>query len=285
MSAFDFSSNIEAIQEAFPSLVEIKVAKRGGQKDVYTAESAVYGSIVLKLMTLDAKGLPPRIEREIQIVSKGGFPGVPKMYEHGLVDIAAFKACYIIEQRISGEDVRAKLVREGKQNKDFVVKMLESLLKTITAMWNSGIVHRDIKPDNIMVDADGNFWLLDFGIARDVGDVSLTLTDAKMGPLSPGYAPPEQVMNYKHLIDDRTDLFALGVTAYELLSGKHPFAGSAHNAIEAVITSVTVKEETLEIPGDNNGELATLIKTMMNKQQTLRPTSASMALDWLMSII
>lgn len=284
MSAFDFSSNMESIQKAFPSLVEIRVAKRGGQKDVYTAESAKYGPVVLKLVPVDAKGLPPRIEREIQIVSKGGFSGVPKIYEYGFMDIAALKSCYIIEQRILGEDVRAKLAREGRQPKEFVVSMLESLLGTIAAMWKSGIVHRDIKPDNIMVDYENNFWLLDFGIARDVEDVSLTISDAKMGPLSPGYAPPEQVMNYKHLVDDRTDLFALGVTAYELLSGKHPFAGSAHNAIEAVITSITVKEDTLEIPGDNNGELAAFIKTMMNKQQTLRPTSASMALDWLKSI-
>lgn len=285
MPAFDFSSDLASIRAAFPMLSNITVVKRGGQKDVYAAESVEFGNVALKLMAVGEGGLPKRIAREIQIVCDGNFPGVPRIYDHGFIDIASFKACYIIEQRIIGEDLRTKLAREGAQTKDFVVSMLEAMLETIDRMWQCHIVHRDIKPDNIMVDEDNNFWLLDFGIARDTEDVSLTLTDAKMGPLSPGYAPPEQVMNYKRLIDDRTDLFALGVTAYELLSGKHPFAAEPRNAMAMVISSITAKEDTLEIPGDNNGELATLIKTMMNKQQTLRPTSASMALGWLRSIL
>ena len=285
MPAFDFSSNLASIRDAFPMLSNITVVKRGGQKDVYAAESVAFGKVALKLMAVGGGGLPQRIAREIQIVCGGNFPGVPRIYDHGPIDIASFKAYYIIEQCITGEDLRARLLREGAQTKDFVVAMLDAILETIVCMWQSHIVHRDIKPENIMVDEGNNFWLLDFGIARDMEDVSLTLTDAKMGPLSPGYAPPEQVMNYKHLIDDRTDMFALGVTAYELLSGRHPFAAESRNAMAMVISSITAKEDTLEILGDNNGELATLIKTMMNKQQTLRPTSASMALDWLRSIL
>jgi len=194
------------------------------------------------------------------------------------------RAAYIIERRIDGRELRKVLVEQGKQPKAFVVAMMKSLLKTICELESNKIVHRDIKPDNIVVDAQGGFWLLDFGIARDLDDVSLTLTGEKMGPLSPGYAAPEQVMNFKRQIDSRADLFSLGVTAYELLTGEHPFRAQSPSPLAVIVQSVTLEADTLEIEGDPNGELSQFIKTLMNKQQTFRPPTAKMALDWLNSI-
>lgn len=272
------------VEASFPALKNISVLKSGGQKDVYAADSDQWGPVVLKLMPMGPSGMAPRIRREIDIVTSRSFKGVPHIFDFGEIDIGTIKAAYIIEQRIEGRELRAVLLKDGKQSKSFVVAMMKSLLATICELESNKIVHRDIKPDNIVIDSDGGFWLLDFGIARDLDDVSLTMTGEKMGPLSPGYAAPEQVMNFKRQIDSRADLFSLGVTAYELLKGEHPFKSQNQNPMAVIVQSVTLDEDTLEIEDDPNGELAQFIKTMMNKQQTFRPPTAKMALSWLESI-
>lgn len=273
-----------ALQATFPWLSGLCVLKSGGQKDVYAAESAEHGPVVLKLMPVGPEGMAPRIQREIEIVTSRTFAGVPRIFRHGTVTIGNVCVAFIVEQRIEGRELRAVLRDEGPQSKGFVVAMMKSLLTTIGELEKSRIVHRDIKPDNIVVDGDGNFWLLDFGIARDLDAVSLTMTGDKMGPLSPGYAAPEQVMNFKRQIDSRSDMFSLGVTAYELLMGRHPFMVQNANPLAVIVQSVTADADTLEIEDDPKGELAQFIKTLMNRQQTFRPPTAKMALDWLNSI-
>ena len=166
----------------------------------------------------------------------------------------------------------------------FVVRMMMSILRTICEIEAAQIVHRDIKPDNIVVDREGKFWLLDFGIARDVRDVSLTQTDALNGPCTPGYGAPEQVFNYKTQIDSRTDLYSLGVTAYELLTGENPFRRNVDNVFGAMVQSVTLEASTLEIEGDTGGQFAQFIKMMMNKNKTFRPPNAKIALEVLETI-
>lgn len=274
----------DQLQSSFPRLSSLRVLKSGGQKDVYAAESADYGSVVLKLMPMGANGLSPRIRREIEIVTSRTFTGVPRIFEQGSVTVGGVNAAFIIEQRIEGKDLRTILVGDGRQAKGFVVAMMKSLLETLCELEQNRIVHRDIKPDNIVVDEDGKFWLLDFGIARDLDAVSLTMTGEKMGPLSPGYAAPEQVMNFKRQIDTRSDLFSVGVTAYELLVGSHPFAVANANPLAVIVQSVTADVDTLDIDDDPKGELAAFVKTLMNKQQTFRPPTAKMALEWLNSI-
>ena len=97
--------------------------------------------------------------------------------------------------------------------------ILEALEKTEDAK----IVHRDVKPDNIMIDEAGGFWLLDYGIARHLELTSLTATGLPFGKMTLGYAPPEQCRNVKTEIDSRADLFALGVTLHECATGKNGF--------------------------------------------------------------
>ena len=284
MSGFRIAVDQDQLQSSFPRLSSLRVLKSGGQKDVYAAESADYGPVVLKLMPMGTNGLSPRVRREIEIVTSRIFTGVPRIFEQGPVTVGGVNAAFIIEQRIEGKDLRTILVGDGKQTKGFVVAMMKSLLETLCELEQNRIVHRDIKPDNIVVDEDGKFWLLDFGIARDLDAVSLTMTGEKMGPLSPGYAAPEQVMNFKRQIDTRSDLFSVGVTAYELLAGRHPFAVANANPLAVIVQSVTTDVDTLDIDDDPKGELAAFVKTLMNKQQTFRPPTAKMALEWLNSI-
>lgn len=272
--------NIQDIMMRFPSLSGIELIKAGGQKTVYSGVSTKFGPIVLKLMKGGA-----RIEREINIVKSHCFTGVPAIYETGRLEGSDEFSMFIIEERIDGQDLKLCLAGHGgPMPTKFVVRMMMSILRTICEIEAAQIVHRDIKPDNIVVDREGKFWLLDFGIARDVRDVSLTQTDALNGPCTPGYGAPEQVFNYKTQIDSRTDLYSLGVTAYELLTGENPFRRNVDNVFGAMVQSVTLEASTLEIEGDTGGQFAQFIKMMMNKNKTFRPPNAKIALEVLETI-
>lgn len=273
--------DVVEIMHQFPNLNNLTLIKAGGQKTVYSADSSEYGSVVLKLMKAGS-----RIDREIAIVRDHGFSGVPKIYETGDLNGTPEFSKYIIEQRVEGLDLKVRLqtAASGLPAK-FVFEMMRAILTTICELETAKIVHRDIKPDNIVVDNAGRFWLLDFGIARDVNDVSLTQTNALHGPCTPGYGAPEQVFNFKTQIDSRADLYSLGVTAYELLTGENPFHRGVDNPIGAMVQSVTMSADTLEIKEDPSGQLAQFIKMLMNKNKTFRPPTAKIALEYFEKIV
>ena len=272
--------DIAEIEALFGDLSNVSELKKGGQKTVYSAESAAWGPVVLKLMKAGT-----RIDREILIVKRHGFHGVPRIYKAGDIEGHDEFSKYIIEERVIGKDLKRYLTEAGcPLPTRFVVAMMRALLGTISELEADEIVHRDIKPDNIVVDGNDRFWLLDFGIARDVRAVSLTQTNAMNGPCTPGYAAPEQVLNYQAQIDSRADLYSLGVTAYELLTGTNPFHKNVDNPLGAMIQSVTIDAKTLEIADEPTGQFAQFIKMLMNKNKTFRPPNAKVALEFLESI-
>ncbi|KXK65439.1 serine/threonine-protein kinase [Christensenella minuta] len=196
---------------------------RGGQKQVYKAESSKYGNVVVKLYFNVGD---PRSEREIDIGLNKNFNNVPKIFETGYLEIEGEKTLYIVEQRVNGELLRAKIQRNDYLNLKEAVIFLEQGLTFIEQLEKENIVHRDIKPENIIVDNNGIVYFLDFGIARVLGQPSLTQTEAMFGPHTPGYAAPEQFNNLKSNIDSRTDLFSIGVVTYECITERViiPFA-------------------------------------------------------------
>ena len=279
---FGFSISASALGGHFQQLTEIKELKHGGQKAVYTAIHHTHGPVVLKLIP-DSN--TQRVLREIEIIRQNNFPNVPTIYEVGTVDIEGGKFLYAIEQWIDGEDLRTFIETQGKIPLPTVLCFMESILTTVVELEKKKIVHRDIKPDNVLHDTNGQFWLIDFGIARDIANVSLTATSANFAPHSAGYSPPEQFQNMKRLVDSRTDLFSIGVTAYEMIHGENPFLAGANSPLAVLMRTATVIEDPLKISGDTHNELSAFIQTLMQKNPTFRPPSAAMALTWFKEIV
>ena len=165
------------------------------------------------------------------------------------------------------------------------LKLFESLLIVVEKLESLNIVHRDIKPDNIICSDDGSFHLIDFGIARNLNLPSLTYTAAVVGPHTPGYGAPELFQYDKASINSKADLFSVGVVVYQAIFGKHPFiTGKEMDINEIWYQTVTVTPENYLIPGDRDSQLMGLIQTLMQKQVSKRPPSAKKALEWFYTV-
>lgn len=270
------------IEKQIEGIEIIKTLKPGGQKDVYVIESSKYGQCILKLIRASKI---ERVIREIEIITKYDISNVPKMYENGYIEINGNKYLYIIEEFIQGQSLFDKLEEKEKFSLKEAYNLLETLLKIEVELEENKVIHRDIKPDNILISNEGEFYLIDFGIARALEMQSLTYTEVKVGPHTPGYAAPELFQYNKGKIGTRSDLFSIGVVIYECLFGKNPFVSGKENQVEEIwYKTITVLPENIKIDGDTQQQFMGLIETLMMKQISKRPPSAQKALEWLQSI-
>ena len=270
--------NTDIVKRILPNLSEVSEIKIGGQKAVFSAIDSDIGNVIVKIML--PGGSCDRLNREIEIVSSNSFPNVPIIHSYDTFMIDGNQCVYIVEQYIDGSDLRSVLNARGRLDADNTVLLMHSLLETAVALEKCRVVHRDIKPENILCSRDGKFWLLDFGIARDLCKVSLTDTAAHFGPHTAGYAAPEQFRNMKKKIDARADLFSIGVMAYEALSGHHPFATGARDYLDILRRTEAINISPLLIENDHGGYLAKFINLLMEKYPSRRPPSVKVAKDW-----
>ena len=258
-------------------LSDLAQLARGGQKVVYSATHPVYGNVVLKLFfKTDA-----RSQREIDISENAEFGCIPTIYETGHCIYEGIDTLFVIEQRITGEELRQRIERGVLLTLYESVDFLEQGLEFIKLLESKNIVHRDIKPENIIVSDGGKLYFLDFGIARILGMPSLTKTEAIVGPHTPGYAAPEQFNNLKNDIDSRADLFSIGVVVYECLTGCNPFREGAKSHSEILLRTETISPVSFRISGDTEHLFMGLLSSLMGKYPSRRPQNATQALNWL----
>ncbi len=251
-----------------------------GQKSVYLITTDEHGSIMLKVI----KEMNERIKREIDIVNQNNIVGVPKVLLFDSVLYNGEEYYYILEEYVCGQSL-SEYLKKGVLSLDESLKLMEYLLKAVCELEKIGIVHRDIKPDNILRDNDGEFHLIDFGIARNLNLSSLTYTAIAVGPHTPGYGAPELFQYQKQKINSKADLFSIGVVIYESIFGQHPFVtGREFDVNEIWYKTATVTPRNFNIPGDDSGQLMGLIQTLMQKQPSKRPPSANKALDWFYAV-
>ena len=191
----------------------------------------------------------------------------------------------MLEEYIDGSTLRHYLNQYKFLPLSKGLNLLENLLITAKELEKNKLVHRDIKPENIMIKDNEEFYLLDFGIARQLDKPSLTATHAHFGPHTPGYAAPEQFRNIKKEIDIRADLFSIGVVVYEALSGKHPFIRDSSHPLDILKQTETITPLHFTIIGDSQKQLMGFISILMDKFFSRRPKTATQALEWFYAIL
>lgn len=251
-----------------------------GQKQVLLIKHKIYGVVILKIVENQSE----RVKREIEIVTKNNFSNVPRVLEVNDYQIEDQNGIYLLEEYIDGDNLK-KVLGQGKLSLKDAMNLTEQLLKIVVQMEEKKIVHRDIKPDNIVKNSSGKWYLIDFGIARALNMNSLTMTEAQVGPHTPGYGAPELFQYNKKDIDSRADLFSLGVVVFEAVTGKHPFVkGDELNINEIWYNTVTVVPQSVVVDGDTDMQFIGLIQTFMQKHITRRPRTAKKALEWFYSV-
>ena len=259
------------------SRYEIKgLIAQGGMGDLYLARDPNTDRLVaLKLLnaTLDSSDIRGRFEREARALASLNHPNVVHIYDYGDFQGAPF----IVMEYVRGETLAEKIKRHAPMPVSEKLRLMVELCAGLTHAHQAGIIHRDVKPANLLVDQDEHLKILDFGIAR-VGGSNLTrlgtlgtLMNMQIG--TPGYMSPEQIEGGE--IDHRTDVFAAGAVCYELLSNREAFSGGNTAEIEnQVITGQPAPLASL-IPG-LDPELDAIIARALAKHRDQRYPSAAM---------
>lgn len=200
----------------FPNAVPLR---KGGQKSVYRVDHPKHGSAVAKVGIADAPETMERISREVELLKDLDSDYYPKNFEFWKAGMTGFVT---VEEYIPGDLLTSRI--DKYQDSKEAASFIKSLCIGLRILWDEQVVHRDIKPDNIIITPGGQPKIIDLGIARCLKKTSLTESLAWVGPCTPPYAAPEQLLNRKADIDWRADQFSLGIVFVQLLSaGSHPF--------------------------------------------------------------
>lgn len=193
---------------------------RGGMGSVFRVTDTTDGSIKALKILHDREAAShhgARFEREVQSLQRISHPAIPRFFDAGIWRDQMFFVCELI----AGEDLRARIRRDGAIPPQEAVTIGASLAEVLTVTHEHGVIHRDIKPHNIMLCPDGSIRLLDFGVARQVGSDVKTITGTGFLIGTPEYMAPEQFQGSR--ADGRSDIYSLGVTLFEAVTGRLPF--------------------------------------------------------------
>ena len=217
-----FLDSIEAGAQIDSYRIEAPVA-RSGMASIFRAVDTRDNRVVaLKIPHPDMEADPilfDRFQREAAIGEKLNHPMVMRVYGG-----EKRSRIYMVMEWCDGRLLR-QILDEGKLSQDRAIRIAISVLEALEYIHQNGVVHRDLKPENIMVDAEDNVKLIDFGIAGDAGARRLTYANFTATLGTADYISPEQIKGKRG--DGRSDIYALGIILYEMLTGKQPFSGSS----------------------------------------------------------
>ena len=194
---------------------------KGGMGTVYKAyDSKIREVVALKLLKPEIASdleIVERFRNEIKLARQVSHRHVCRMYDIG----EEWLSIYISMEYVAGEDLKSFIRRSGHLNEAKAVGLARQITKGLAEAHRLGVVHRDLKPQNIMIDKDGNAKIMDFGIARSLHTRGVTGTGVIIG--TPEYMAPEQADGRD--VDSRADIYALGTVLFEMVTGRVPFEG------------------------------------------------------------
>ena len=244
----------------------------GGMGEVWRATDTVLGrDVAVKTLHADRAvdpGFQTRFRNEARAMAALHHPGVADVYDFG--ETANGSDAYIVMARVDGEPLTQRIAERGRLSPAETMSVVAQAGRALEAAHQAGIVHRDVKPGNLVIERDGTVVLVDFGVARSAGTATLTGVGEVVGTAM--YIAPEQVS--KDQIGPATDVYALGVVAYHCLAGQPPFLGD--NPI--AIAMQHVNEPPPPLPEDVPPAVRQVVTTAMAKSPAERyPSAAAMA--------
>lgn len=267
------SPNSDTIDLTNKSIAGYSILHRlgvGGMSEVYLAfQESLHRHVALKVMRADLVGSSDHEQRflqEARAVASLIHPNIVQVY-----DVGKFESIhYIAQEYVPGSNLFSYVQRRGALP---LAESLSILWQTTAALQKAasiGLVHRDIKPDNLLLTPDGEVKVADFGLARARGQ-SLNLTAVGVTLGSPLYMSPEQIQGQP--VDSRSDLYSLGATAYHMLTGRPPFAGET--ALALAMQHLQAEPTRLEqLRPDLPSELVAMVHRLLAKNPDDRFSSA-----------
>lgn len=250
----------------------------GGMATVYVAfDRRLERSVALKVMNPSIAGAPAdpseyssRFRREAKAAARLTHPGLVRVYDQGTDgDIS-----YLTMEYIEGENLRTRIREEATLRIGDALAITEAVLEALAVVHRNGLVHRDVKPENVLLDADGVPKLADFGLARAITEVTSTSTGVLMGTVS--YLSPELIAHGQ--ADARSDVYACGVLLYEMITGRAPFTGTSAIEIASRHVHEDVPPPSVQVPWVP-AEIDELVTSMTARDPHARPADAGAALS------
>lgn len=239
----------------------------GGMGEVWQAQDErILRKVAIKILKEEYLGDPGFIARfrsEAKSAALVEHEGIANVYDYGEDTGSA----YLVMELVPGEALSRILEREKKLDQEKVLDIIAQTSRALAAAHARGLVHRDIKPGNLLITPDGQVKITDFGIARVGDQVPLTKTGQVMGTVQ--YLAPEQATGKTSTY--ATDLYSLGIVAYEALAGKRPFTGETQMAI----AMAQINETPPALPESIDPRVQSLVMNCLAKKPNQRPESAN----------
>lgn len=239
----------------------------GGMGEVWKARDKVLGRIVaVKILKEEYTGDPGFLERfraEARNTALLNHPGVANVFDYGEEDNSA----YLVMELVPGSPLSSIIEREGTLPPDRVLNFIAQTARALAAAHSQGLVHRDVKPGNLIITPDDRVKVTDFGIARLANQVPLTATGQVMGTAQ--YLAPEQATGQAATAS--SDMYSLGIIGYECLVGRRPFTGESQIAIALA----QVNDPPPPLPESIPAAARALIMCLLAKDPAQRPKDAT----------
>ncbi len=259
---------------------------RGGMGVVYEAEQiSLRRRVALKVLRFGAvadKEALERFRREAETVAHLHHTNIVPIFAVGSEQSVSYYAMQYIEGGSLADAIASKSAAHESNapakptSYDEFARWGLEAAEALAHAHQRGVIHRDIKPSNLLLDKDGRVWLTDFGLARRMDEVTMTMSGMLMG--TPRYMSPEQATGIKQPVDHRTDIYSLGATIYELVTDQPVFASDTpHGVISQILTAEPVRPRTIRQAIPRN--LETIILKCLAKEPAHRYATAQLLAD------